>query len=478
MRQRTFPVVGMSCASCAARVDKTLNGQKGVRSAAVNYAAATALVEYDEGETSPEELRAAVLAAGYDLVLADAGEARAEADRARAAQYRTMKVRTATAAAVSAVLFIVGMSFKDSTAARYLSWALATPVVFWSGRGFFVNAWRQLRHGSSNMDTLVATSTGVAYLFSAFNVLCPQWLLSHGIIPHIYFEASAMIVTFILLGRLLEEKAKGDTAESIRKLMGLQPSTVSRVRPNGNVETVPVSVVTVGDRIIVRPGEQVAVDGEVTEGQSYVDESMLSGEPVAVEKKVGSKVFAGTVNQKGSFTFLAEGVGEATMLAKIIRMVQEAQGSKAPVQKLVDRIAAVFVPVIIGIAALSFVLWLILDPSEGFTHGMLAFITVLIIACPCALGLATPTAMMVGIGRGAEQGILIKDAESLEVAKDVDVVVLDKTGTVTQGHPEVEKVAWANGLTPQEEATARRALLALEARSEHPLADADRKSVV
>ena len=317
------------------------------------------------------------------------------------------------------------------------------------------------------MDTLVASSTGVAYLFSVFNLFFPDFWLSRGITPHVYFESSSVIIAFILLGRLLEERAKGNTSEAIKKLMGLQPKTVTLV-VNEELKEVPIEQIRPNDIIMVKPGERVAVDGVVTDGSSYVDESMLSGEPVPVTKRPDTKVYAGTINQKGSFRFRAEKVGMDTLLARIIHLVQDAQGSKAPVQKLVDRVAAVFVPVIMGIAVLSFVLWMVLDPTEGFTHGLLALVTVLIIACPCALGLATPTAIMVGIGKGAERGILIKDAESLETARKVDAVVLDKTGTVTEGHPAVQHILWAN-----EEAKAYApVLLALEKKSEHPLAEA------
>lgn len=312
----------------------------------------------------------------------------------------------------------------DMPYANPIMWTLSTPIVFWLGRGFFSSAWKQLRHGSANMDTLVAISTGTAYLFSLFNMLFPDFWLSRGIHPHVYFEAASVIIAFILLGRLLEEKAKGNTSTAIKKLMGLQPKTVTVV---GNEERiVPIEQIRPGDIILVKPGERIAVDGIVTEGSSYVDESMLSGEPVAVSKQKDAKVFAGTINQKGSFRFRAEKVGTDTLLAKIIHMVQDAQGSKAPVQQLVDKIAGIFVPTIIGIAVLAFIVWMMLDGTDGFTHGLLAFVTVIIIACPCALGLATPTAIMVGIGKGAERGILIKDAESLEIAKKVNTVVLDK----------------------------------------------------
>ncbi|HRQ51968.1 MAG TPA: heavy metal translocating P-type ATPase, partial [Agriterribacter sp.] len=306
-----------------------------------------------------------------------------------------------------------------------------------------------------------------AYLFSTFNTLFPAYWHSKGLHAHVYFEAAAVIIAFILLGKLLEEKAKGNTSSAIKKLMGLQPKTVTVVHEDGHQALIPVAAVRVGTTLLVKPGERIPVDGTVSSGNSFVDESMISGEPVPVEKAKGEKVFAGTINQKGSFQFIAGKVGGDTVLAHIIKMVQEAQGSKAPVQKLVDKIAGIFVPVVIGIALLSLVLWIILGGSNGLTHGLLAMITVLVIACPCALGLATPTAIMVGVGKGAENGILIKDAESLELAKKTDAVVLDKTGTITEGKPAVTDITWLNN---DERDIA--VLLSVEKQSEHPLAEA------
>lgn len=465
--KKTFPVLDMSCAACATRVDKTLKAQEGVRQASVNYAAATATVEYDPAETSPEALKKAICEAGYDLLIEEGDDNLGEVEQAHADKLGALRRRTFGAVALAIPLVIIGMFFMEMPYANEVMWLLATPLVFWLGRGFFVNAWKQLRHRSANMDTLVALSTGIAYVFSLFNMLFPQFWLSRGIHPHVYFEASGVIIAFILVGRLLEERAKGNTMSAIKKLMGLQPQTVTLITPAGEWQEVSIRRVQPGDVLAVKPGERIAVDGVVTEGSSYVDESMLSGEPLAVKKEEGSQVFAGTINQKGSFRYRAEKVGTATMLARIIRLVQEAQGSKAPVQQLVDKIAAVFVPVILGIALLSFVLWLVLDPANGFTHGLLALVTVLVIACPCALGLATPTAIMVGMGKGAENGILIKDAENLEVARKVNAIVLDKTGTITEGKPVVTDWLWA----PGKEAT-QAILYSLEKQSEHPLAEA------
>ena len=466
IRKEIFPVLGMSCASCAARVDKTLNSQPGVQEASVNYASATAQVAYDADVCSPLSLKAAVQNVGYDLLVkGQEGEAD-EVEKAHADRYRNLKRRTMGAIVLAIPIMVLSMVFMHLDWVNYVVWLLSTPVVFVLGRGFFVGAWKQLKHGTSNMDTLVALSTGIAYMFSVFNLFFPEFWLKRGIEPHVYFEASSVIIAFILLGRLLEEHAKRNTSAAIRKLIGLQPKTVTIWTSEGE-RILPIASIQQGDTVVVKPGERIAVDGVVSEGQSYVDESMLSGEPVPVRKQKGAKVFAGTINQKGAFRFIADKIGQDTLLAQIIRMVQDAQGSKAPVQKLVDKIAGIFVPVIISIAILSLIAWMLLAPENGFTHGMLALVTVLIIACPCALGLATPTAIMVGIGKGAENGILIKNAESLEVAQKVDTVVLDKTGTLTEGHPQVTDAVWLG-----EEAKSRSILYSLEKRSEHPLAEA------
>ena len=465
--QETFPVMGMSCASCSARVEKTLNRQPSVRRATVNYASATATVEYDSQNCSPEALQQAVQNAGYDLLIKQDENTPDKVEQAHDKKYRALKFRATWAIVLSVPVMVIGMFFMDMPYANLIMWLFSTPVVFWLGRSFFTSAWKQLKHGTANMDTLVANSTGIAYLFSLFNMLFPEFWLERGIHPHVYFEAASVIIAFILLGRLLEEKAKGNTSSAIRKLMGLQPQTVTVITGPSSEKVVPIEQIRPGDIILVKPGERIAVDGIVTEGSSYVDESMLSGEPVAVAKQKNAKVFAGTINQKGSFRFSAEKVGTDTLLAKIIHMVQDAQDSKAPVQQLADKIAGIFVPVIIGIAVLSFIAWMLLDGQNGFTHGLLALVTVLIIACPCALGLATPTAIMVGIGKGAERGILIKDAESLETAKKIDTVVLDKTGTVTEGKPVVGDLIWATQTAAHENI-----FYSLEKLSEHPLAEA------
>ncbi len=475
--QQNFDVQGMSCAACSARVEKTLSRQPGVVQAAVNLATATATVTYDPSACTAEALQQAVEAVGFGLTPKQETPAPSEAEDKEAEQlrqYRTLKRRTAWAITLALPVAVIGMAFMDLPYANYVMWLLATPVVFGLGRGFYANAWRLLKHRAANMDTLVAVSTGIAYAFSVFNLFFPDFWRSRGIEPHVYFEASAVIIAFILLGRLLEARAKSRTADAIKKLMGLQPQTVNLVNgewkmENGELSIInyPLEQVTVGNLLLVKPGERVPVDGTVVSGESYVDESMLSGEPLAVGKQAGDRVLAGTINQKGSFVFHAEQVGHDTLLAHIIRAVQDAQGSKAPVQKLADRIAGIFVPTIMIIALLSFLGWVLLAPTDGFTHGLLALVTVLIIACPCALGLATPTAIMVGIGKGAERGILIKDAESLERARRVDTVVLDKTGTVTEGRPQVTALLWKH-----EDDRHAAAFHALEKCSEHPLAEA------
>lgn len=464
---QTFPVLDMSCAACATRVEKTLNRQPGVYHAQVNYAAATATVEYNPQECTPETLKDAIQNAGYDLVIETNAQKEKIAEDAHSRKYRQLKQRTIFSLMLSVPVAIIGMCFMDWTYANYVMWILSTPVVFWLGRDFYRNAWKQLKHRTSNMDTLVAVSTGIAYTFSLFNLFWPEFWLSRGIHPHVYFEAASVIISFILLGRLLEEKAKGNTSEAIKKLMGLQPATVTILTPEGQLKEIPVEQVQQGQRLVVKPGSRIAVDGTVYEGSSYVDESMLTGEPLPTEKIPGAKVYAGTINQKGNFSFIADKVGSETVLAHIIRMVQDAQGSKAPVQQLVDRIAAIFVPTILSIAVLSFLVWIWLDSSNGFTHGLLAAVTVTIIACPCALGLATPTAIMVGIGKGAENGILIKDAESLETARKVNAIVLDKTGTLTEGHPTVTDIS-----DPLLQSPLGDVLFTLESASEHPLAQA------
>lgn len=464
---KSFDVLEMSCAACAVSVETMLTSVPGVVKAGINYATASATVEFIPEVVRAEALKKAVQSIGYDLLIEDNQASGETAESFRQKKYHQLKRRTFLALAFSLPLLVIGMFFMDMPYANWIMWALSTPVLVWLGRGFFINAWKQLRHRSAGMDTLVALSTGVAYTFSVFNTLFPQFWHQRGLHAHVYFEAAAVIIAFILLGRFLEEKAKAGTSSAIKKLMGLQPSTVTVVNPDGSFDETAIENVEPGNIIVVRPGGKIAVDGTVTEGNSWVDESMLSGEPLPVLKKENDRVFSGTINQKGSFRFKAEQVGGDTMLSHIIRMVQDAQGSKAPVQKLVDKIAGIFVPVVIMIALAAFVIWNLLGGEEAFTQGLLALITVLVIACPCALGLATPTAIMVGVGKAAEKGILIKDAESLEISRKVNVVVLDKTGTVTEGKPKVTNEFWTDE-APQ----LKHILFSIEKLSEHPLAEA------
>lgn len=462
-----FPVLDMSCAACATHVEKTLRSHKGVSMASVNFATTSAQVEYDTEVTSAEELQRAVEDAGYGLIIQKEEQEATNIDKIHADHFKRLKFKTIWSIILALPIATIGMFYMDMPYGNQIMWGLTTIVMLFFGNSFYINAWKQAKHGSANMDTLVALSTGVAYLFSVFNTLYPSFWLERGIEPHVYFEAVAVITAFILLGRLLEDRAKGNTSTAIKKLMGLQPSTVIKVASDGSHKSVSISEVNVGDTLLVRPGDKIAVDGIVSRGSSFIDESMLSGEPIPVEKTPNEHVFAGTINQKGSFEFKATKVGADTVLSQIIQMVQDAQGSKAPVQKLVDKIAGIFVPVVMGIAILSFIIWMLFGGADAFTHAMLSLVTVLVIACPCALGLATPTAIMVGIGKGAEHGILIKDAESLELSKKINAIVLDKTGTITEGRPQVSSELWLD-----ESQALKTIFVALEKMSEHPLADA------
>ncbi len=463
---QTFPVLEMTCAACAVSVESMLKATKGVIDAGVNYANQSAWVDYDKTEATPVDLQNAVRSIGYDLVV-NTEDPQAIQEESQQRSYQEIKQRTIWSAVLAVPVVILGMFFMDLPYSNYISMMITAPVVFYFGRTFFIHAFKQARHGKANMDTLVALSTGIAFLFSMFNTFFPEFWHSRGIHPHVYYEAAAVVIAFISLGKLLEERAKSKTSSAIKKLMGLQPKTV-RVFVNGVEQELPIASVKVGHVILVRPGEKIPVDGVVTSGSSYVDESMISGEPIAVEKDSGKKVFAGTINQKGSFQFEALKVGGDTILAHIIKMVQEAQGSKAPVQKLVDKIAGIFVPIVIGISILTFIIWMLAGGDNAFTHALLTSITVLVIACPCALGLATPTAIMVGVGKGAENNILIKDAESLELAHKVNAIILDKTGTITEGKPMVTNLHWVDN-------DARKyidVMYSMENQSEHPLAQA------
>ena len=465
--KESFPVTGMTCASCAASVESVLKHTEGVFDASVNFANSSVLVEYDK-ELSPNQLQNALREVGYDIII-DAEDPSEVQQELQQKHYQDIKNRTIWSAILTLPIFVLGMFYMQWEPSKWISLVLAFPILFWFGRSFFINAFKQAKHGKANMDTLVALSTGIAFIFSVFNTFFPEFWLSRGIEPHVYYEAATVIITFISLGKLLEEKAKSNTSSAIKRLMGLQPKTL-KIIENGEEREIPISSVQVGQTILVRPGEKIPVDGEVSKGSSYVDESMITGEPVPVQKSQGEKVFAGTVNQKGSFQFTAEKVGGETLLSQIIKMVQQAQGSKAPVQKLVDKIAGIFVPVVLSISIVTFIVWMSVGGDNAFSQALLTSVAVLVIACPCALGLATPTAIMVGIGKGAENNILIKDAESLELGHKVNAVILDKTGTITEGKPLVTDILWNDMLESKNEY--KEILLAIEAQSEHPLAEA------
>ena len=469
--KKTFTITGMTCASCAVSTESILRSQKGVVNVAVNYANSEATIEFFPEAITPIKMKTALQSIGYDMIVDEENGADLK-EEIHKNLYQELKLKTTWSVILAIPVVIIGMLFMDLPFANYIMMILTAPVLFWFGRSFFLNAFKQAKHLNANMDTLVALSTGIAYIFSVFNTVYPQFWHSRGLHPHVYFEAAAVVVAFILLGKVLEERAKSNTSSAIKKLIGLQPKTVTIILEGGHQMEMPIGQVKIGDNLLVKPGDKIPVDGVVIEGNSYVDESTISGEPLPVEKKSTDKVFAGTLNQKGSFKIKAAKVGGDTVLAQIIRMVQEAQGSKAPVQKLVDKVAGIFVPIVIGISVLSFVVWMVFGGEHALTQGLLSLVTVLVIACPCALGLATPTAIMVGVGKGAELGILIKDAESLELAKKINAIILDKTGTITEGKPQVTDL-WIS-----ENETFKKVLLGIELQSEHPLAEAISKQLI
>jgi len=465
-------VSGMSCAACVGRVEKALLKVPGVLGANVNLAAERATVEHLAGSVESADLERAVEGAGYGVVR---GGEEQPAEDARGREYRRLR-RTFLVAAALTALILVGsvpmmLGFMPPVPVRWLNLgllALATPVQFWAGWRFYRGAWGALRHGQANMNTLVAVGTSAAYLYSAVATLAPWLFGAAGGRADVYFETSALIVTLILLGRLLEARARGRTGEAIKKLAGLRAKTARVVRDGGEVD-VPVEEVGVGDVVVVRPGEKVPVDGIVVSGESAVDEAMITGEPIPVVKRTGDEVIGATVNGTGSFRFGATKVGRDTALAQIMRLVEEAQGSKAPIQRLADRISGVFVPLVLALATLTFLVWLLFGPEPAFTLALSNFVAVLIIACPCAMGLATPTSIMVGTGRGAERGILVKGGEALELAHRLTTVVLDKTGTLTRGEPRLTDVIPADVLGEDE---LLRLAASAERASEHPLGEA------
>lgn len=427
----------MACSSCSANIEKKLNTLKGVNSASVSLPGRSALIDFDPQVISLEKMKAEINALGYDLVI----DKETSVDEIEKREYVLLKRKTALSWLFSIAVMCVSMRWIDLGSrdiANQVALLIALANMLYCGRQFYVSSFRQLRHGSANMDTLVALSTGIAFLFSAFNTFWGDavWA-SRGVVWHTYFDASVMIITFVLTGRVLEEKAKDGTASSIRQMMGMAPKT-AHIVDGDKIEEVPLSTIEVGDVLEVRPGEKVPVDGEViwaesfmTADAAYVDESMITGEPTPAEKKKGSKVLAGTIPSQGKFRMRARQVGEDTALAHIIKMVQEAQGSKAPVQRIVDKAALVFVPVVACIALATFLLWWLIGGNSALPQAIMSAVAVLVIACPCAMGLATPTALMVGIGKAAQKQILIKDAAALESLRKVDVLVTDKTGTLT-----------------------------------------------
>ena len=463
-KKSIFAVGSMTCASCVARVEEALSGVPGVISASVNLASEKATVEYLE-ETELAELRQVVKNAGYEL----GPEIQALEDVTTAARRETQALRNRLIIAIALGVAIMVIGFGPSFVGKaYLLWALATPVQFWAGWRFYRGAWGALRHKTADMNTLIAVGTSAAYFYSMVVVLFPGLFTTGGLEPHLYFETSALIIALILLGRFLEARARGQTSEAIKKLIGMQPKTALVMR-DGEETEIPVDDVQVGDLILVRPGERVPVDAIVRQGYSSIDESMITGESIPVEKTVGDEVVGATINKAGSLKVEATKVGKDTTLARIVRMVEEAQGSKAPIQRLADVIASYFVPVVIGIAIVTFIIWYFVGPPPALTFALLNFVAVLIIACPCALGLATPTAIMVGTGKGAEYGVLIRNGEALERSHQISTVLLDKTGTLTRGEPAVTDIVAVPSSSKEE---ILRLAASAEHNSEHPLGEA------
>lgn len=468
-QKQTFPLTGMTCTACASSVETILMHTEGIQNAQVNYASSTLSVTWDERITV-EGINEALKDVGYGLVISNK-DATESVAKAQEKNYKQLKKQTIGAAIATIPILILGMFFMDWVPGRWISLFLSIPVLFYFGRHFYSKAIALAKHGQANMDTLVAMSTSIAFLFSTFSTLFPDFWHSKGIHPPIYFESAAVILVFVSLGKMLEERAKTKTGTALKKLIGLQPKFLTRIA-SGMHEEIKLEEVKIGDRILVKAGEKIPVDGQVLQGQSFLDESMLSGEYLPVAKFPGDPVFAGTLNQNGSLEIGAEKVGNTTLLAQIIHRVQEAQGSKAPVQRLVDKISGIFVPTVLGISILTFGIWMIFGGVNALSFGVLSAVSVLVIACPCALGLATPTALMVGMGKGAEQQILIRDAESLELGHQVNAIVLDKTGTLTLGKPVVSTFWVNNKESGLDSKILKGILLALERSSTHPLAKA------
>ncbi|MDX2361359.1 MAG: heavy metal translocating P-type ATPase [Crocinitomicaceae bacterium] len=463
-----YKVSGMTCASCASSIESYLSPLDGVVQVSVNYPNQSVAIVFNTELVSIDEIGKKAKEIGYSIIIEENEEKAASAfEDQETVRLKLLGKKLIVASIFSIPIFILSMFLMGKV--PYENWillGLTLPVIFWSGSEFYINAWNLLKRFSSNMDTLVALSTGVAFAFSVFNTIYPEYFISHGLKPHVYYESAVVIITLILLGRFLEERAKGKTSSAIRQLMGLKPKTVTAIR-NGEEVSISFNEIQKGELIVLKPGHKVPVDGKVKKGDSFIDESMITGEPIPVHKTKGEKVFAGTINQKGVLRIIAQEIGSKTVLSQIIAMVEKAQMSKPKVQKLADKIAGIFVPIVLVLAVLTFVIWYVYGPAPSFSYALVTFITVLIIACPCALGLATPTALMVGIGKGAQRGILIKDAQALETAYKIDVLILDKTGTITEGKPEVTSMSIS-----QNEEQVKQILLAIESASEHPIADA------
>ncbi|MCF8302404.1 MAG: heavy metal translocating P-type ATPase [Bacteroidales bacterium] len=468
LKKRIFSASGMTCASCAVSIESMLKSQEGVENATVNYSNQSVYVEYDPETIGEPQMEKAVKDIGYELITDGTEESRKnKLEELETKRFKELKTKLIGAVILTLPVFILSMFFPHALPAQeWILTALSLPVLAWSGSEFFINAFKQTTHLRANMDTLVALGTGMAFIFSLFNTMNPEFFLSRGLEPHVYYESATVIITFILLGRFLEERSRSRASSAIKKLMGLQPKSLTVIRDNEEMK-IPVDAVELGDIVVIKPGEKMPVDGTVIQGETHVDESMITGEPLPGRKKQDDKVFTGTINQQGAIRIRAEKVGSQTVLSRIIEMVQQAQASKPPVQKLVDKIAGIFVPVVITLALITFGVWYFAGPEPATTYAFLTMISVLIIACPCALGLATPTALMVGIGKGAQKGVLIRNADSLEMAKDIDAIVFDKTGTITKGRPEVTEMAWKD-----ESSFLKQILKLIEQQSEHPLANA------
>jgi len=473
--RQTLPIKGMTCAACVSRVQRALEALDGVISVSVNLATERATIEYVPTQVGIREFKKAVRDAGYDVLSVERGEDIVEKEkREREAHYRGLKRKVATGAVLALPIFLLGFWDKLGLGALFeiprqanflLQFLLETPIQFWIGWQFYTGALSAARHRTTNMNTLIAVGTSAAYIYSVTATFFPSVFEIAGYEAHVYFDTAAAIIVLILLGRTLEARAKGHTSEAIKKLMGLQPKTARVVR-DGNEMDVPIEEVEIGDLVVVRPGEKIPVDGVIKEGYSSVDESMLTGESIPAEKNPGDSVIGATVNKTGSFRFEATKVGRETVLSQIINMVQEAQGTKPPIARLADKIASIFVPAVMAIATVTFAVWYFFGPAPAFTYAILNFIAVLIIACPCALGLATPTSIMVGTGKGAENGILIRGGESLETAHKINAIIFDKTGTITKGEPSVTDIVPAEGV-PESDVLLYAA--SAEKGSEHPL---------